>query len=77
MEDGKVLEGYFMSGVNQEYGIFLCQGSLDVQIVEYLFIGMCLCILFNYVCVIGVQYQEYQVIVIDGSVVIWLCFNGW
>ncbi|MGC5376586.1 DSD1 family PLP-dependent enzyme, partial [Salmonella enterica] len=58
-EDGKVLEGYLMSGANQEHGILSRQGSPDGQIAEHLPIGTRLRILPNHACATGAQYQQY------------------
>ncbi|TDY86570.1 UNVERIFIED_ORG: D-serine deaminase-like pyridoxal phosphate-dependent protein [Herbaspirillum seropedicae] len=76
-EDGKVLEGYLMSGANQEHGILSRQGSPDAQITEHLPIGTRLRILPNHACATGAQYQQYQAIAADGSVATWPRFNGW
>ncbi len=76
-EDGKVLEGYLMSGANQEHGILSRQGTPDAQIAEHLPIGTRLRILPNHACATGAQYQQYQAIAADGSVTTWPRFNGW
>lgn len=76
-EDGKVLEGYLMSGANQEHGILSRQGSPDEQIAEHLPIGTRLRILPNHACATGAQHQHYHAIAADGSVEIWPRFNGW
>ncbi|EOA04371.1 amino acid aldolase or racemase [Herbaspirillum frisingense GSF30] len=76
-EDGQVLQGYLMSGANQEHGILSRQGSPDSQIAQHLPIGTRLRILPNHACATGAQYPHYQAIAADGSVTTWPRFNGW
>lgn len=76
-EDGQVLQGYLMSGANQEHGILSRQGEPDTRIAERLPIGTRLRILPNHACATGAQYQAYHAIAADGSVASWPRFNGW
>ncbi|RAM65192.1 alanine racemase [Herbaspirillum rubrisubalbicans] len=76
-EDGRVLEGYLMSGANQEHGILSRQGEADRDIAARLPIGTRLRILPNHACATGAQYPEYHAIAGDGSIAIWPRFNGW
>ncbi|BCB07226.1 alanine racemase [Vreelandella venusta] len=76
-EDGKVLEGYILSGANQEHGILSRTGELDRSIAERFPIGMRLRILPNHACATGAQHPEYQAVLPDGTTETWPRFYGW
>lgn len=76
-EDGKVLEGYILSGANQEHGILSRTGEPDRSIAERFPIGMRLRILPNHACATGAQHPEYQAVLPDGNTETWPRFYGW
>ncbi len=76
-EDGKVLEGYILSGANQEHGILSRTGEPDRSIAERFPIGMRLRILPNHACATGAQHPEYQAVLPDGTTETWPRFYGW
>ena len=79
--DGTVLDGYVLSGANQEHGILsLVDGSETPgvgDIAQRFPVGMRLRILPNHACATGAQYGEYRAV--DGGVVVgeWERFGGW
>lgn len=79
--DGTVLEGYVLSGANQEHGILSLAagpGSADAGDIAQRFpVGRQLRILPNHACATGAQYAQYQAVQ-DGAVVAqWERFGGW
>lgn len=76
-EDGDVLEGYVISGANQEHGIVSRAGTPDLSIADTFPIGTKLRILPNHACATGAQHPEYQAVGADGSVRTWPRFYGW
>ena len=76
-EDGQVLEGYIMSGANQEHGILSRVGEPDNSIAQRFPIGTRLRILPNHACATGAQHPEYQAVQPDGSTAAWPRFYGW
>lgn len=76
-EDGKVLEGYTLSGTNQEHGILSRVGEPDHSIAERFPIGTRLRILPNHACATGAQHPEYHAVQPDGSTETWPRFYGW
>lgn len=75
--DGQVLEGYVLSGANQEHGILSRAGEPDYDIVRRFPVGTQLRILPNHACATAAQFPEYQAIGADGSVHTWPRFYGW
>ncbi|MCO4095343.1 MAG: DSD1 family PLP-dependent enzyme [Acidovorax sp.] len=79
--DGKVLDGYVLSGANQEHGILSLVGGPDApgmgDVAQRFPIGMQLRILPNHACATGAQYGEYRAV--DRGVVVgeWGRFRGW
>ncbi|KQO31949.1 alanine racemase [Acidovorax sp. Leaf84] len=79
--DGAVLDGYVLSGANQEHGILSLVGGSDAPGLEDIArrfpVGMQLRILPNHACATGAQYGEYRAV--DGGVVVgeWGRFGGW
>jgi D-serine deaminase-like pyridoxal phosphate-dependent protein len=79
--DGTVLEGYVLSGANQEHGILsLAAGSglADAGDIAQRFpVGRQLRILPNHACATGAQYGVYRAV--EGRVVVgeWGRFGGW
>lgn len=76
-EDGEVLDGYLLSGANQEHGIISLDGSPDHEIERRFPIGTRLRILPNHACATGAQHPVYQAMAADGSIEAWPRFYGW
>ena len=76
-EDGVVLEGYVVSGANQEHGIVSHEGEPDSQVVQRFPIGTRLRILPNHACATGAQHPEYQALDANGTIETWPRFYGW
>lgn len=75
--DGTVLEGYVLSGANQEHGILSREGTADTDIAERFPIGTRLRVLPNHACATGAQFPEYHAVAPDGGVQTWGRFHGW
>ncbi|CAG9182651.1 DSD1 family PLP-dependent enzyme [Cupriavidus pampae] len=76
-ENGAPIDGYTISGANQEHGIVSRTGSPDLEIATRFPIGTKLRILPNHACATGAQHPEYQAVSADGSVHTWPRFYGW
>jgi len=76
-EDGTVLDGYILSGANQEHGILSRTGEPDRGIAERFPIGTRLRILPNHACATGAQHPEYRALLPDGNAETWSRFYGW
>jgi D-serine deaminase-like pyridoxal phosphate-dependent protein len=76
-ENGTVLDGYLMTGANQEHGIVSHSGAPDSDIVRRFPIGTRLRILPNHACATGAQYPEYVALEADGELATWPRFHGW
>ena len=76
-EDGTVLDGYLLSGANQEHGILSRVGEPDQDIATRFPVGMRLRILPNHACATGAQHPEYQAVQADGRIETWPRFYGW
>lgn len=74
---GRVLDGYVLSGANQEHGILSREGEADTGIVERFPVGMRLRVLPNHACATGAQFPEYHALSDDGSLRAWGRFHGW
>jgi D-serine deaminase-like pyridoxal phosphate-dependent protein len=75
--DGKPLEGFVLSGANQEHGILSSEGAPDTGIAARFPLGTRLRILPNHACATGAQFPEYHALSEDGSLVRWRRFHGW
>ncbi len=75
--NGRVLEGYVLSGANQEHGILSREGEADTGIAARFPIGMRLRILPNHACATGAQFPEYHALSEDGTLQTWGRFHGW
>jgi len=75
--DGTPIDGYTLSGANQEHGILSRQGEPDHEIVQRFPVGTRLRILPNHACATGAQFPEYQAVTADGAVSTWPRFYGW
>lgn len=76
-EDGTVLEGYILSGANQEHGIVSHTGETDHDIRNRFPIGTRLRILPNHASATGAQHPHYAALGTDDSIDIWPRFYGW
>ncbi|MBC5765851.1 DSD1 family PLP-dependent enzyme [Ramlibacter albus] len=74
--DGKVLQGYVLSGANQEHGILSRVGEPDFDIVTRFPVGTQLRILPNHACATGAQFPRYEAVDAAG-VQEWPRFYGW
>ncbi|MFX1766055.1 DSD1 family PLP-dependent enzyme [Paraburkholderia sp. A1RI-2L] len=77
LENGEVLDGFVMSGANQEHGIVSRSGTPDHEIEQRFPIGTRLRILPNHACATGAQHPVYQAVGPDGRVETWPRFYGW
>jgi len=75
--NGRVLEGYVLSGANQEHGILSREGEADTGIAARFPIGTRLRILPNHACATGAQFPEYHALSEDGPLQTWGRFHGW
>lgn len=75
-EDGTVLDGWLVSGANQEHGIVACADGAAGDVATRFPVGTRLRILPNHACATGAQHPGYQVISGD-EVVAWPRFSGW
>jgi D-serine deaminase-like pyridoxal phosphate-dependent protein len=76
-ESGEVLEGYVVSGANQEHGIVSLAAGVDTDIVGRFPLGTRLRVLPNHACATGAQYPEYHAVDGDGATTTWPRFYGW
>ncbi|WP_454902768.1 DSD1 family PLP-dependent enzyme [Variovorax gossypii] len=75
--NGLVLDGYVLSGANQEHGILSHEGEPDTGIAARFPIGTRLRILPNHACATGAQFPQYQALSEDGALQAWGRFHGW
>src|SRR5258708_1664805 len=75
--DGAPLDGYMLTGANQEHGILANVDHPDRDISVHLPVGTRLLILPNHACATGAQFPAYQALSDEGKVVLWNRFYGW
>ena len=75
--NGVPLNGYTVSGANQEHGIVSHAVVADGSIAKHFPIGTQLRILPNHACATGAQFPEYQALQAEGMVTPWGRFYGW
>lgn len=77
--DGRVLDGYLVSGANQEHGLVSRAGggAPDAAIAERFPVGTQLRILPNHACATGAQFDHYHALPDDAAPTTWSRFNGW
>ena len=75
--DGTPLQGYIVSGANQEHGIVSLAHGLDADISTRFPVGSLLRILPNHACATGAQFPEYHALAENGECEIWPRFYGW
>lgn len=75
---GRVIDGLFVSGANQEHGIISRRdGAADAGVVQHFPIGTKLRLLPNHACATGAQYPFYLAVSPDGDTTPWQRFQGW
>ncbi len=76
--DGVPVDGFVLTGVNQEHGIVARDGHVtDADIVRRFPVGTRLRILPNHACATGTQFSEYHAVAASGSPQTWRRFDGW
>jgi D-serine deaminase-like pyridoxal phosphate-dependent protein len=75
--DGSPLEGYTLTGANQEHGILANTGDPDTDIAAHLPVGTRLLILPNHACATGAQYPAYHARSGEDEIEVWNRFYGW
>ncbi|MBP0620629.1 DSD1 family PLP-dependent enzyme [Cupriavidus consociatus] len=75
--DGAVIDGYVLSGANQEHGILSREGEPDRDIAARFPIGTLLRILPNHACATGAQFPAYHALAADGETTEWSRLHGW
>lgn len=76
-QDGTVLDGYVLSGANQEHGILSREGEIDIGIADRFPVGTRLRILPNHACATAAQFPHYHALSDDGEIQTWSRFYGW
>jgi D-serine deaminase-like pyridoxal phosphate-dependent protein len=76
-EAGRPLDGFIVSGANQEHGIVSRRDGAGEDLVQRFPLGTRLRILPNHACATAAQFSEYAVIGRDGGVQRWERFGGW
>lgn len=75
--DGTPINGYAVSGANQEHGILSAEGAPAHDIETRFPIGTQLRVLPNHACATGAQFPEYYALSDSGEVTVWTRFHGW
>jgi D-serine deaminase-like pyridoxal phosphate-dependent protein len=76
--NGGLIEGYVLTGANQEHGILSLRNSqADAQIVQRFPVGSQLRILPNHACATGAQFPEYHAVKEGHVQATWPRFYGW
>ncbi len=74
---GQPLEGYTLTGANQEHGIISRAGEPDADIAQRFPIGTLLRVLPNHACATGAQFPEYHAVTGQEVGATWPRFYGW
>jgi D-serine deaminase-like pyridoxal phosphate-dependent protein len=75
---GRMIDGFVVSGANQEHGIVSHRdGTVAQGVVERFPIGAKLRILPNHACATGTQFDGYHLMPANGMPHIWPRFQGW
>jgi D-serine deaminase-like pyridoxal phosphate-dependent protein len=75
---GDLIDGFVLSGANQEHGILSrADGAVEKDIVARFPLGTLLRVLPNHACATGEQFDHYHAVAPDGAVQIWRRFHGW
>jgi D-serine deaminase-like pyridoxal phosphate-dependent protein len=76
--EGELIDGFVLSGANQEHGIMArADGTVAPDIVTRFPVGTLLRVLPNHACATGAQFDHYHAVAPDGAVDIWRRFHGW
>jgi D-serine deaminase-like pyridoxal phosphate-dependent protein len=75
--DGTVLDGYIVTGANQEHGIVSRVGVPEPDIAARFPLGTLLRILPNHACATGAQFPAYHALAHDGRLETWERLHGW
>ena len=73
---GRAINGYTITGANQEHGILSRTGEVDGDIAKRFPVGTLLRILPNHACATAAQFPEY-VAIDDDQTETWSRFYGW
>ena len=77
-ENGALIDGFIMSGANQEHGILAWRdGHADADMATRWPVGTRLRVLPNHACATAAQFPHYDVLAVDGSLQQWPRFYGW
>jgi D-serine deaminase-like pyridoxal phosphate-dependent protein len=76
-EAGAPLDGYLMTGANQEHGIVSLAQGTDPDIAGRFPVGTRLRVLPNHACATGAQHPAYHAIDARGEIHEWPRFHGW
>lgn len=76
-EAGAPLDGYLMTGANQEHGIVSLAQGTDPDIARRFPVGTRLRVLPNHACATGAQHPSYHAIDAKGEIHEWPRFHGW
>ncbi len=74
---GQPIDGYLMTGANQEHGILSLASGTDHDIARRFPVGTQLRILPNHACATGAQFPEYHVVKGQDVGPAWGRFYGW
>lgn len=74
---GAPIDGYLMTGANQEHGIVSRAGAQEADIARRFPVRTRLRILPNHACATGAQHPEYHAVGEDGDTAAWPRFYGW
>jgi D-serine deaminase-like pyridoxal phosphate-dependent protein len=76
--EGEPIDGFVLSGANQEHGILArADGAVEPDIAARFPVGTLLRVLPNHACATGAQFDHYHALAPDGAVRIWRRFHGW
>jgi D-serine deaminase-like pyridoxal phosphate-dependent protein len=76
--EGNLIDGFALTGANQEHGILSRRdGMVDHGVRERFPIGAQLRILPNHACATGAQFPNYYTVTPGGTVQTWSRFDGW
>jgi D-serine deaminase-like pyridoxal phosphate-dependent protein len=75
---GELIDGFILSGANQEHGILARRdGAVEPDIGTRFPVGTLLRVLPNHACATGAQFDQYHALSPDGAVRLWPRFHGW
>jgi D-serine deaminase-like pyridoxal phosphate-dependent protein len=75
---GGLIDGFVLSGANQEHGILArADGAVERDVAARFPVGTLLRVLPNHACATGAQFDHYHAVAPDGGVEIWRRFHGW